>query len=262
METKKLKFQTVAAGNQGTVDATIVEGENKENNAAKTAGMAAAGIAAGAAVGYAGYKVYQQFAGTVEAEPMTADEALDAVAGLTADNTVTEPVVEAQPEPVVAAEPEPVVAAEPVAETQPAATTQHTTTTETTVNPDDVSDEILAADIIDPTDAQASDFPFEVGEIAQVYNVNGELETTTTITAEDGTEMVLVDVNGDQMFDVARDAYGNEVELGVVSTVSDMEMLHAQQQGDTTGYLAASDTDPMPDDNSFEADIIDPTTLG
>ena len=41
METKKLKFQTVAAGNQGTVDATIVEGENKENNAAKTAGMAA-----------------------------------------------------------------------------------------------------------------------------------------------------------------------------------------------------------------------------
>lgn len=247
METKKLKFQTVAAGNQGTVDATIVEGENKENNAAKTAGMAAAG--------YAGYEVYQQFAGsTVEAEPMTADEALDAVAGLTADNTVTEPVVEAQPEPVVAAE--------PVAETQPAATTQHTTTTETTVNPDDVSDEILAADIIDPTDAQASDFPFEVGEIAQVYNVNGELETTTTITAEDGTEMVLVDVNGDQMFDVARDAYGNEVELGVVSTVSDMEMLHAQQQGDTTGYLAASDTDPMPDDNSFEADIIDPTTLG
>ena len=240
METKKLKFQTVAAGNQGTVDATIVEGENKENNAAKTAGMAAAGIAAGAAVGYAGYEVYQQFAGTVEAEPMTADEALDAVAGLTADNTVTEPV----------------------AETQPAATTQHTTTTETTVNPDDVSDEILAADIIDPTDAQASDFPFEVGEIAQVYNVNGELETTTTITAEDGTEMVLVDVNGDQMFDVARDAFGNEVELGVVSTVSDMEMLHAQQQGDTTGYLAASDTDPMPDDNSFEADIIDPTTLG
>ena len=121
METKKLKFQTVAAGNQGTVDATIVEGENKENNAAKTAGMAAAGIAAGAAVGYAGYEVYQQFAGTVEAEPMTADEALDAVAGLTADNTVTEPVVEAQPEPVVAAE--------PVAETQPAAKTQHTTTT-------------------------------------------------------------------------------------------------------------------------------------
>lgn len=116
METKKLKFQTVAAGNQGTVDATIVEGENKENNAAKTAGMAAAGISAGAAVGYAGYELYQRFAGsTVEAEPMTADEALDAVAGLTADNTVTEPVVEAQPEPVVAAE--------PVAETQPAATT-------------------------------------------------------------------------------------------------------------------------------------------
>ena len=73
METKKLKFQTVAAGNQGTVDATIVEGENKENNAAKTAGMAAAGIAAGAAAGYAGYEAYQQFAGTVEAEPMTAD---------------------------------------------------------------------------------------------------------------------------------------------------------------------------------------------
>ena len=246
METKKLKFQTVAAGNQGTVDATIGEGLNKENYAAKSAGLAAAGIAAGAAVGYAGYEAYQQFAGTVEAEPMTADEALDAVAGLTADNTVTEPVVAAQPEPVVAAA--------PVAETQPAAATS--------VNPDDVSDEILAADIIDPTDAQTSDFPFEVGEIAQVYNVNGELETTTTITAEDGTEMVLVDVNGDQMFDVARDANENEVELGVVSTVSDMEMLHAQQQGDTTGYLAASDTDPMPDDNSFEADIIDPTTLG
>lgn len=254
METKKLKLQGIAAGNNLAVDATTaVDNDNKK--AAKVAGMAAAGVAAGVAAGYAGYEVYQNLKGDeamVEAEPMTSDDVLDAVADLTADTPVA-PAVEVQPEPVVAAE--------PVATTQPAATTT-TTTTGTTVNPDEVSDEILAADIIDPVDAQTNDFPFEVGEVAQVYNVNGELETTTTITSEDGTELTLVDVNGDQMFDVVRDVYGNEENLGVVSTVSDMEMLHAQQHGDTTGYLAASDTDPMAGDDSFEADIIDPTTLG
>lgn len=124
-----------------------------------------------------------------------------------------------------------------------------------------MSDEILAADIIDPTDAEAGDFPYEVGEVAQVYNVNGELETVATITDENGAEMMLVDVNGDQMFDVARNAYGDEVELGVVSSVDDMQLIHAQQQGDGVGYLAATDNPAAADDNSFEADIVDPTTL-
>lgn len=261
MDTKKLNLQGVAAGSM-SVDNELVNNE-KVKKAATVAGVAAAGLAVGGGAIYAGKEVYDSMTGhraVDEADVNAAadDAALDVVAGLTASTDATAPVVEA--DPVVVAEPvEASTTATTTQTTAPASTT--TTTTTNTVNPDDVSDEILAADIIDPTDAEAGDFPYEVGEVAQVYNVNGELETVATITDENGAEMMLVDVNGDQMFDVARNAYGDEVELGVVSSVDDMQLIHAQQQGDGVGYLAATDNPAAADDNSFEADIVDPTTL-
>lgn len=275
MDTKKLNLQGVAAGSM-SVDNELVNNE-KAKKAATVAGVAAAGLAVGGGAIYAGKEVYDSMTGHSAADEADVnaaadDAALDVVAGLSTSTDATAPVVEADP----------VVVAEPV-EASTTATTTHTTTSTTTtpastttttpasttttttptntVNPDDVSDEILAADIIDPTDAEAGDFPYEVGEVAQVYNVNGELETVATITDENGAEMMLVDVNGDQMFDVARNAYGDEVELGVVSSVDDMQLIHAQQQGDGIGYLAATDNPAAADDNSFEADIVDPTTL-
>lgn len=267
MDTKKLNLQGVAAGSM-SVDNELVNNE-KAKKAATVAGVAAAGLAVGGGAIYAGKEVYDSMTGHSAADEADVnaaadDAALDVVAGLSPSTDATAPVVEADP----------VVVAEPV-EASTTATTTHTmastttttptstttTTTTNTVNPDEVSDEILAADIIDPTDAEAGDFPYEVGEVAQVYNVNGELETVATITDENGAEMMLVDVNGDQMFDVARNAYGDEVELGVVSSVDDMQLIHAQQQGDGVGYLAATDNPAAADDNSFEADIVDPTTL-
>lgn len=263
MDTKKLNHQNAGAA---AIGAQVSNKQTVDNDKKmKAAAAATAGLAAGAGVAFGGYEAYQHFAGgdtAVEAEPISDDAALDAVAGLTADN-VAAPVVEPQPVDAQPAEAATVEPAQPTTTTTTSATTTTTPAEHTSpaVNPDEVSDEILAADIIDPTDAQAGDFPYEVGDVAQVYNVNGELETVASITDESGAEMMLVDVNGDQMFDVARDGYGNEVELGVVSSVDDMRLLYAQQHDDSNGYLAADDTTPT-DDNSFEADIIDPNTLG
>ncbi len=244
METKRLKFQKSA---QAGAVALNGNEEEKMSNTSKAA-AAVAGLTAGAAAGYAGYEAYQHYQGTdateeaevVAAEAADTDAVHDAIANLTADAPAVDltPIVEAEAAPVE----------------------HHSTPVEQTVveNPDEVSDAILAGDFIDPVDAQTDDFPYEVGEIAQVYNVNGELEMSTEIEI-DGSNMVLVDVNNDGIFDVVRDEYGNEAELGVVSSVSDMEMLYAQQHGDN-GYLASNDV--VNDDNSFADDIIDPSALG
>ncbi len=247
METKKLKFQKSA---QAGAVALNANDEEKMSNTSKVA-AAVSGLAAGAAAGYAGYEAYQHYNGTESAEEAAvAVEATDtdaiheAIADLTADT----PIV--APEPVVEAAPE-VHHTAPVAHVEPVVTPE---------NPDEVADAILAGDFVDPVDATVDDFPYEVGEIAQVYNVNGELEMTAAVDV-DGANMMLVDVNGDGIFDIARDEFGDEVELGVVSSVSDMEMLYAQQHGND-GYLASDDPTMQADDNSFTDDIIDPTTLG
>ncbi len=246
METKKLKFQKSAQA--GTVALNANE-EEKMSNTSKVA-AAVSGLAAGAAAGYAGYEAYQHYNGTetteeaeVAAEATSTDAIHDAIADLTADT------------PVVA--PEPVVEAAPV---EPAAPVAHVEPVVAPENPDEVADAILAGDFIDPVDSAVDAFPYEVGEIAQVYNVDGELEMAAEVTI-DGSDMLLVDVNKDGIFDVARDEFGNEVELGVVSSVSDMEMLYAQQQGND-GYIDSTDPTMQTDDNSFTDDIIDPTALG
>lgn len=249
METKKLKFQKSA---QAGAVALNANDEEKMSNTSKVA-AAVSGLAAGAAAGYAGYEAYQHYNGTESAEEAeVAVEATDtdaiheAIADLTADT------------PIVA--PEPVVEAAPVEPTAPVAHVEPVEPVVATENPDEVADAILAGDFIDPVDAKVDDFPYEVGEIAQVYNVDGELEMTAAVDI-DGAGMLLVDVNGDGIFDVAHDEFGNEVELGVVSSVSDMEMLYAQQHGND-GYIGAEDPTMQTDDNSFTDDIIDPTALG
>lgn len=272
MDTKKLNLQGVATGSMDVENGMTAENKKKAAitglaaGGVAVAGTVAAGVAFGGEAVDAVTDAFNSITGhgTTADEDMTAiadDAALDAIASLN-DNVADDAAPVVEPETVVVDEP---VEVAPAAPTSTHHQPTHTTTTPTTapeVNPDDVSDEILAADIIDPTDAESADFPYEVGEIAQVYNVNGELETVATITDENGVEMMLVDVNGDQMFDVARNDAGDEVELGVVSSVDDIQLIHSQQQGDGVGYLAANDDPSLSDDNSFEADIVDPTTLG
>ncbi len=246
METKKLKFQKSAQAGAVALNA------NEEAKMSTTSKVAAAvsGVAAGAAAGYAGYEAYQQY------KESNATDDVDTTVEATDTDAVHEAISNLSADA-------PVVASEPVVVAEPAAPVHHTAPAEhvepvAPENPDEISDAILAGDFVDPVDAKVDDFPYEVGEIAQVYNVNGELETTAEVTI-DGDSMLMVDVNGDGVLDVFRDEFGNEAELGVVSTISDMEMLYAQQHGND-GYLAANDTNGM-DDDSFTDDIIDPTTL-
>lgn len=247
MNTKTLKLQE-AEGAEMTVDASA------DNKKLEDATKAAAGLAAGGAVAYAAYEGYQYVKG--KADDATADTTVDAesdaVHEAIADLTADAPVVEAAP----------VEAAASVHPLHTAPATHDDVVTPAHVNPNEVADEVIVPDMVDAVDVAASndDLMFDAGEVSQVYNVNGELETMACINI-DGTDMVLVDVNGDNVFDVVRDDVFGDVDLGIVSTVSDIEMHQAEQAGDL-GYLAATDHEAMPDGDSFENDIIDPSLLG
>lgn len=262
METKKIYTTEDTAATMG-LDACTHEIESAAESAQteeikekpskmSTAASAAAGVAAGIGLGAAAAGaaaatgLMDGIIGTEEAAEGTTDYH-DAIADMTAG---TEAYVEPQPVEM----PAPEAAATPA----PAATV-----TAPTVNPDEVADDIIAAEFVDPVDATAPDQLFDVADIGYVYNVNGENMLTATVHDASGNELYMVDVDGDNILDVVADQEGNVVDfiLGG-ATQSDLQLIQAQAQGDEPGYIASEDNNLDLNDNSFEADIIDPTTLG
>lgn len=129
------------------------------------------------------------------------------------------------------------------------------------VNPDDVADAIIAEEEIDPNDIDMADVVnFE--EIGTVYNVDGSSYTAATFSDPDGNQLVMVDIDGDNTFDVIQDpetgAQLCDSEGNVISpnlTTDDAEIAI----DDTTGYLASNDLDSNisgEDDASFMNDVI------
>ena len=124
------------------------------------------------------------------------------------------------------------------------------------VDANEVAENIISGEAIDEVDAAQADFPFVVDGMQEVYTVDGELQMQAYVTDGEGNDMVLVDVNGDNIFDAAVDTDGSLIaEIGGVSA-SDIELMYAQQHLDTPEYIE-SGNDVALNDNSFEQDIID-----
>lgn len=114
------------------------------------------------------------------------------------------------------------------------------------VNPDEVAEAIIAEEQIDPRDIDMEDV-INFDEIGTIYTVEGESYTAATFHDAYGNEMVMVDLDGDNTFDVIADSNGNIVAEAPNLTVDDAEI----DIMDNNTYLAHDDTT-----DDFGADTI------
>jgi len=156
----------------------------------------------------------------------------------------------------------------PITETEPE-TTNTTGTTGTTSqtgqepeivelpeieeNPDDVVDEILAVEEIDTADIDGTEV-FQFNELTTVYTVDGQELTAATFQMDNGFEGMIVDVDGDGVFDDMATLDGYSVGQAPLLTVDDVEM----ELNPSTEYLAQNDDiDHTLTDDTYMDDMID-----
>ncbi len=159
----------------------------------------------------------------------------------------------------VVAEPETPVVAENVTPDEivdPDSVTLETDTElDAVVNPDEAAVAIIAGDEVDPADIETAEI-LDFHEITEVYDAEGGVYTAATFTDTQGNDLMMVDVDSDNTFDVIADAGGavlldedgSAISAGGI-TVGDAEM---NIYGNDT-YIASSDTDVTSD---FGADSL------
>ena len=93
-----------------------------------------------------------------------------------------------------------------------------------TLDSDEVADAIIAEDRIDPDDIDMNDV-INFSDINRLYTVEGESYTTAAFQDVAGNRLVMVDVDGDDVFDLVTDYNGNVMgEVSDVITVDDVEL--------------------------------------
>lgn len=93
-----------------------------------------------------------------------------------------------------------------------------------TVNPDEIAEAIISEEQVDPNDIDMEDV-INFDEIGTVYTVNGEAYTAASFHDASGAQLVMVDVDGDEVFDLVTDINGNVIaEVPGPITVDDAEI--------------------------------------
>lgn len=237
----------------------------------KKAAAAAATAAAAAGAGLAGAKIISELnedsiiEEPIEAIEMPEGEAevaqSDNASGNVSSNATSASTTSAPSGQTVASEPQPITAAveaEPVdvnnqqtvVEPETVVTEQQQTVSNSeTVDPNAIADAIISEQEIDPNDLDMADV-INFDEIGTVYTVDGESYTAAAFHDAAGNELVMVDVDGDDVFDVITDMEGNLLadEYGNIISAGDMTVDDVELQiADTNTYIAANDDDPVDD---------------
>lgn len=250
---------------------------NKQSN--NTAAAVAATAATGAAAGAAGTYAYEKLTAD---KTLVLDDNLDDI-----EQPVTQPAAEVATENQTVAEPTATHTAAHVAqpEQQPVATTtEHPTQPveqpvqpvqpvverpveeihepdtvidpqiEVAENPDDIADAIIAVDEVDAQDYDG-DAPFSfTGNIEKVYDINGNETTQARYIDAEGMQGVMVDLDGDGVFDIIRPDEGGsffvDEDQGFL-TVADAECETEE------GYVAYDETHDFEVNDDVMADVID-----
>lgn len=120
-------------------------------------------------------------------------------------------------------------------------------------NPDDIADALIAVDEVDPDDIDGA-APFTFTDVDTVYDIYGNATTQAHYYGDDGTTGVMIDLDGDGVFDhLTDDATGT---MYVVNDDNFLTVGDAQLDADS-GYIAYNeDQDTMIDDDPMD-DIID-----
>lgn len=108
------------------------------------------------------------------------------------------------------------------------------------IDPDVVTDEIIAAEMVDPNDIDSLTV-VEFTSLGTHYDAHGNEVTVAYFHDNNSdTDMMLVDNNGDGTFDYVADTYGNYYADSVMGTVFTVDDVEAQISDGT--YLAANTT--------------------
>lgn len=177
--------------------------------------------------------------------------------GTSSSSTSTTESVPDEPEPITSPEETSEEVVEVVEEQpQEETTTEEVgTTPNETVNPDDVAEAIIAEEQVDPNDIDMADV-VNFDEIGTVYTVDGESYTAAAFHDAVGNQLVMVDVDGDDVFDVITDMEGNVLTdpQGNILAAGDVTVDDAEIGiADSHTYIAANDTDTSDD---FGADSL------
>lgn len=159
-----------------------------------------------------------------------------------APNPNPNPVPEPAPEPVPEPEPEPIP--EPTPEPEPIPDPAPEPEPDPEPEPWDPEDDIVDVIVeeIDPQDIDMEDVLL-VDEIGTVYTVDGGELNAALIHDSQGNQAVMVDVDGDNVYDVIATPEGEVIaQVPGDIDVSDVELLYAQQHGHT-GYMEQNDFD-------------------
>lgn len=206
------------------------------------AAMAGAAMVGGA-TGAAAEEVIQTVLGDIDTEEIVTPEPEP----VEPEPVKPEPEPEPQPEPIEPEpQPEPI---DPEPEPEPMEPDP--------IDPNAIAENIVSGEYIDPNDIETPDFYFtSVG----VYSLNGEnLMGASFIDGGTEEEYYMVDIDGDQLFDVVLDDMGNHVvDMGGPLNVSDAEWMIQEENTEEPEYLAHNelDDDSLTDDN-FEDDIVE-----
>ena len=125
------------------------------------------------------------------------------------------------------------------------------------VAPDVVANNILTGEYVDPSDIEAQNLA--ITNVGTIETVDGQVLNAAQFTGENGEQLYMIDVDGNNQYNLVADASGNIVgEIPGTLTVSDSESLLAENSGEG-GYMAHGDTDNTPDDgdmNDIDQDIL------
>ncbi len=123
---------------------------------------------------------------------------------------ITESAVTGQPDadPINVGEPDSGIEPNEAIEPEPTALSSTDSQAEDVVNPDEIAEAIIAEEKIDPNDIDMTDI-IEFDEIGTVYTVDGESYTAAAFHDTAGNDLIMIDVDGDNVFDVITDYDGN-----------------------------------------------------
>lgn len=123
------------------------------------------------------------------------------------------------------------------------------------VNPNDVAQEIIEGNYIDPDDIDMEDLAFT--EVGTIETIDGQVFSAAQMTGEEGEQLFMVDLNGDGTLDILTTEQGDAVvEVPSTLTVDDVESIVTQNDEDPQ-YLGMTEETPS---QGLDGDIMDNIT--
>lgn len=190
-----------------TDDPDIVDPEKPANDQPEIPGGSTSGGASGATANTphqnSSHNSSSTTSGGAEPQPIT-----DNGGG---SSTIVDPVADPVAEPIADIEVEEPVITEPAdiqIDPEPTVEITQDTPAEDIVNPDEIAEAIISEEQIDNNDIDMADV-VNFDEIGTVYTVDGESYTAAAFHDGAGNNLIMVDVDGDNVFDLITDYEGN-----------------------------------------------------